>query len=157
MRTITEEIIIHATSEKIWYFITNLHLDNSYKRWHPSDHIAYYLRKGNMGEAGGIAYFVERIGKFTFRLFYKTTKANYPSYLEYKAAPPLSWLYAGKGTFTLEAVGAENTRFIAYVEYGYDVPIIGKIVDWLIERIVKYDDARKHVREEGENIKKLLE
>lgn len=157
MRIITETIEIQTTPEQVWNFLTNLDKDNNYKKWHPTDHITYALRKGSMGNIGGEAYFVERIGKFTLRLTYKVTNVNYPTYVEYTAAPPLSWLHAGRGTFKMEAIDSNTTRFIAYVEYGYEVPIIGTVIDWIVERIVKYEDAQKHMHEEGENIKVILE
>ena len=157
MRTITEEIIIKATPVEIWNFLTNLHRDDNYKKWHPKDHIAYVMRKSSMGKVGGIAYFSEHVGKFTLKLSYTLTQTNNLYFLEYKAAWPLSWLHAGKGTFTMEPIDNQTTRFIAYAEYGYDLPIIGKLIDRIVEKIIKYDDARKHMHEEGENLKAILE
>lgn len=157
MRTITETTEIQATQQQVWNFLTNLDKDNNYKKWHPTDHVTYALRKGSMGKIGGEAYFAECIGKFALRLTYKVTNASYPTYLEYSAAPPLSWLHAGKGTFKMEAIDSNTTRFIAYAEYGYDIPFLGKVIDWIVERIVKYEDARNHMHEEGENIKAILE
>lgn len=157
MRTITEETIIKAAPEQIWKFLTNLHKNGNYKKWHPKDHISYTLRKGSMGEVGGVAYFEEHLGRFTLKLSYLTIKAQYPHYLEYVAAPPLGWLRAGKGTFTMKPIDNEYTRFIAYAEYGYHIPILSQLFDWIAEKIVPVAIARKHIIEEGENIKRLLE
>lgn len=157
MRTITEEIEIKATPEQIWNFLTNLHVDNNYKKWHPTDHITYVLRKGSMGKVGGLAYFEEHLGKFTLKLAYKAKIANNPTYLEYTAAPPLSWLHAGRGSFQILPIDPKTTRFIAYAEYGYSIPILGPIVDWVATKFIKYEDAKRHIHEEGENIRRILE
>lgn len=157
MRTITEEAIIKATPEQIWDFLTNLHVDDNYKKWHPTDHITYDLRKGSMGKVGGKAYFAEQIGRFTLKLSYKTKVANYPTYLEYTAAPPLSWLHAGRGSFQILPADPKTTRFIAYVEYGYSTPVLGALIDWIVEKFIRYEDARKHMYEEGEHLKTILE
>lgn len=157
MKIITEETIIKTSPENIWNFLTSLHTDDNYKKWHPADHVVYILRKGDMTKVGGAAYFVEHMGNFTLKLTYTTKVANYPTYLEYRAVPPLSWLHAGRGSFQMLPVDPKTTRFIAYVEYGYNMPIIGTIIDLVIEKFIRYEDARKHMHEEGENLKAILE
>ena len=157
MKKIKETIVINSNPERIWEFLSSLHQDNNYKKWHPKDHITYILRKGSMGKVGGIAYFEESLGTFTLRLSYITVKANYPNYVEYEAVPPLRWLYAGKGTFTMDWLDAESTKFTAYVEYGYRIPVFGQVFDWITEKLVPLAVARTHIREEGENIKHILE
>lgn len=157
MQTIIEEVIIKASPERIWNFLVNLHKNNNYEKWHPTDHIAYSLRNGSMGKIGGTAYFAERLGRFTFKLTYKVTKANYPHYLEYEASSPLSWLCFGRGSFLMKPIDPYNTRFVAYVEYGYTVLFVGKIIDRIVEKVVQLENIRKHMHEEGKNLKIILE
>lgn len=158
MRTITEETIVNATPERVWDFLVNLHLGDNYKRWHPKDHVSFKLLKGNnMGDVGSEAHFKEYIGGFPLFLSYKTVAAKYPEYLGYTAIPPLSWLHLGKGTLRMEKLPDGTTRLTAHFEYGWSVPVIGKLLDWLIEHIVKNSAGKKHMHEEGENIKKIVE
>lgn len=157
MKVLYEETIIKTTPEELWNFLTNLHQDGNYKKWHPTDHVIYLLHKGSMGKIGGTAYFVEHIGKFTLKLSYTVTKANYPYYIEYTGTPPLSWFHAGKASFQMERLDIRTTKLTACIEYGYKFSFFGKVIDWLIEKIIKYKDVQKHIHEEGEYIKNYLE
>jgi len=157
MQTINEKTIIKSPPEKVWEFLTTLHKGDNYHQWHPHDHIIYRLKKGDMQTIGSKAYFEERIGTFKLKLTYQLTKAQYPSYLEYSPAFPLSLLNLGKASFALKSIEANATELTAYVRYGYGLPIMGGLIDFLIRMFVKKADAEKHIREEGENLKRLLD
>lgn len=157
MRTITEKTIIKARPEDVWKFLTSLHLGNNYHQWHPQDHIKIILIAGDGSTVGSRFYIEEYIGKFILRLPYLITQSVPSECLEYTASFPLSIFNLGMGYFKIKKTSSTETELTAYVQYGYNFPILGKLIDWLIELFVKVDAGKKHIHEEGLNMKKILE
>ena len=60
-------------------------------------------------------------------------------------------LKTGKANFQIEKISDNQSRLIAYVEYG------NKFFDKVANFLVKTSAAKKHIQEEGENIKRYLE
>lgn len=157
MQQITEVTLVKAPAKEVWNFLTNLQTGDTYRKWHPRDHIKIICLKGN-GEAVGSNFYAEEyIGKFVLRLPYTVTHSIPHYYLEYSASFPLSLLKVGKGYFKIEDVNSKTTKLTAYVEYGYELPILGKVLDKIVNFLIKKKHLEKHIHEEGENIKKLLE
>ena len=50
-----------------------------------------------------------------------------------------------------------HTRLTAYAGYGYTVPVLGSLIDAIAGLMVSHADIARHVHEEGENVKALLE
>jgi len=47
--TLTDSIEIKATPERVFDFLVHLVDDESYRAWHPEDHVALRWLKGNLG------------------------------------------------------------------------------------------------------------
>lgn len=157
MQKIIEETTIKASQVVIWNFLVNLDKKDNYKKWHPQDHIKLIPLKGSLDKIGSIYYCEEKLGKFTLKIYFKVDKSIYLKYLEYSAAFPLSLLKAGRIYFKIKAFDKDTTKLIAYSEYGYDLPVLGLIVDKIIALFINKKDCVRHVQEEGENIKNILE
>ncbi len=72
-------------------------------------------------------------------------------YLEYVPSFPFSLLRAAKAYFQIENISNNKSKLIAHVEYGNN--FFDKIANFL----VKTSAVRKHIKEEGENLKRYLE
>jgi len=150
-----DETIIKASPERVYYFLT--HIDKLYKQWHPKDHVFLHAIYGAIDKMGSIVHFFEWINRFPLYLVVQTTKVEKNNYLEYGLVFPFSLLKLGMGSFKIEKISDEETKLIAYVEGGYNTPIIGPALDFLTRKAISFDAIRKHMKEEGENIKKYLE
>ena len=142
---------IKTTPEKIWEFFINL--DKNYKSWHPEDHIVFKWTKGKPMETGS-HYYGEEIMNGNVKKFkgiigevipYRKIvfKFTFPVTL---VSPYFEWRIEPKGSnsvFTAITI-VKCERFYR--------KIMGK-KGWnaLIET------GKKHVKEEGENLKKILE
>jgi len=157
MKRVTEQTIIKTSPERIWQFLVNLHKDGNYTKWHPQDHIKFTLVEGDLEKVGSIASFEERIGKVIIKGSYKVTQSVSPRYLEYSPTFPLSLLKAMKAYFKIEPINSSQTKFTAYTEYGYNIPLFDILVDWIVELFIKKEGIEKHMHEEGENLKQILE
>ena len=141
---------INATPAKIWEFFTNL--ETNYTAWHPEDHIVFRWTRGKPMEPGSGWYGEEMVLGKLFKL--KGTvgeviperkiffKYSFPMSL---VAPGFEWLIEPKGAGSVFTARG-------YMKAG---DLLLKLSRKEIE--TKLEMHNKHVKEEGENLKKLLE
>jgi hypothetical protein len=147
---LSDSIEIDTTPEKIWDFFANL--EKNYKAWHPQDHILFKWTKGKPMEPGSKWYGEEVVRGKVFRL--KGTigavipcrkimfKYSFPVSL---AAPGFEWSIDPNGTrsvFTARSFLRAGDLFYKLSRK---------------EMEEKIDLHNRHVKEEGENLKKILE
>jgi hypothetical protein len=155
MITFKDETIINAPPERVFWFLTNI--DKLYKEWHPKDHVFCHTLYKSLDQKGSIVHFFEWIGGFPLYLVALTTKVEKNHYIEYVPVFPLSLLKLGFGSFQIEKISEKESKLTAYVEGGYKLPVIGSALDWLVRKMISFEAIRRHMKEEGENIKKYLE
>jgi len=152
-----DSIEIKATPEKIWGFFANL--DKNYKAWHPTDHVLFKWTKGKPMETGSEWYGKECLqgelmkGKGTIGEVIPNRK------IVFKNAFPLSIVSPGF-EWRIEPKGP-NSIFTA-VSYINAERIMRKLMPIFhhhdhkdMETLIAV--GKKHVKEEGENLKKILE
>ena len=149
MISITEETIVDAPAKDVFNFLVNI--DSLYKIWHPKDHIFCKVLSGSLSKKGCRFHFLEIIGGLPLYLVAKVTEVRENEYLEYVLAFPFSLLKTGKAYFQIEKISDNKSRLIAYVEYG------NKFLEKIANFLVKTPSVKKHIQEEGENVKKYLE
>lgn len=145
-----DSIEIKTTPEKIWDFFYNL--EKNYKTWHPEEHVLFKWTEGKPMETGskwyGEEYLNGKLRKFKGTISEAVPnrkisfKISFPISL---ASPGFEWLIEPKGS---------NSVFtaISYIRcIGFYRLIAKKHMDEVIEV------GKKHVKEEGENLKKILE
>jgi len=145
----TDSIEIITSPEIIWEFFINL--ENNYVKWHPTDHVKFKWF-GKPMETGTKWYAEETVHGNLFKL--KGTigeviplrkiifKYSFPMSL---VAPKFEWIIEPKGPISIFTANS-------YLNSGDFFYIFGKKeMDW------KIDAVKKHTREEGENLKNILE
>jgi len=141
---------IKTKPEKIWEFFTNL--EQNYKAWHPEDHALFRWTKGKPMEMGSKFYAEEYLnGKL--RKFKGTIGEIIPNRkIVFKYSFPLSLASPGN-EFQIEPKDSYSVfTAVGYVRCIRFYRLIAKKhVDTVIEI------GKKHVKEEGENLKKILE
>lgn len=149
-----DSIEIKTTPEKIWEFFTNL--EQNYKVWHPEDHIIFKWTKGTPMEPGS-TFYAEEYAMGKVKVFKGTVaevipnrkivfKYSFPASL---VSPGFEWLIEPKGS---------NTVFtaISYVKAERIMRILLRFSEYKsMETLIEV--GKKHVKEEGENLKKILE
>jgi hypothetical protein len=151
MITIKEVTIIKASPENIFNFLTSI--DSLYKTWHPKDHVFCKRIYKDLNERGCLFHFLETIGAFPLYLILTVSKIKKNEYIEYRPIFPLSVFNLGKGSFAIERVSDELSKLTAYVEYGNHFGLLDRI----FQLFVKTEMLKKHIEEEGQNIKNYLE
>lgn len=137
---------VKASSEEVFRFFEEM--EENYERWHP-DHITFrWTEKGEL-QQGAEAYFEERIAGKLQRKTVKFVEVTSDRYLEFKPTSFLVGLLMPYISFTIDARpdGCELTQRIKVRT--------GPIGARLNKR--EFNAVRTHMREEGENLKSILE
>ena len=140
-----ESIVINRAPEEIFEWLS--HFAENYRSWHP-DHITAQWIKGKNFETGSVLYTEEYIGKSIEKLRFKTTKLLPNQLIEYKLLFPESLICSG-GSFRIEPQNGSSI-FTATLSFRFEI-ILSKIFT------SKLREIRNHMKEEGENLKKILE
>ena len=146
MITLRDTVEIKASPEQIFDFF--LRFKENYYAWHP-DHVeCRYLTEGPLVE-GSIIYIEEYIHGKLHKFDLHITKIEPNSRIEYKTSFP-----PAKGGFIIEPRGASSV-FTAEMHMGPK----GRLLDGLMRKLLsrQLEGLEKHMIEEGQNLKNLLE
>ena len=148
-----DSIEIKASPEDIFNFLTSIVDDNSYRAWHKDDHVSFKWLKGNPWEKGSILYAEEYIHGKLHKLKFKITKIVQNQRIEYSPTSRFVSKFFPKNEFIIEPKG-DACRFVAKGTYR-----IGKIGKIFFKRSIEKAlwSVKKHMREEGENLRNILE
>ncbi len=141
-----DSITIATTPERISAFFDEM--DANYLRWHP-DHLLFRWESGRGLEEGVEFYFEEIIGGQKMKKRVVFTRVVPDRHIEFTFTNRLLRLLLPRILFRYEPV-QEGVRFTAELHIR-----TGPIGAWLNRR--EFDAVRQHMREEGENLKRILE
>ncbi|MCP4545069.1 MAG: hypothetical protein GY835_01230 [bacterium] len=150
---ISNSININVGSARVISFLKELKNDEKYREWHPEDHVSMKWVEGEPWEEGSICLAREYLGGELKTLKMSVNKVNDGKYIEYAPTSRFMRRYIPKLTFEVSDV-ENGCIFTATLDCR--MPLIPRL---LVPGKVKggLDAARKHIREEGENMKTLLE
>ena len=148
-----DSIEIKTTAEKIFTFFNSIIDDESYRAWHTEDHVSLRWLKGNPWTEGSVVYAEEYIHGKLHKLKFKITKIVPGERIEYTPTSRFAKFFFPKNEFIIEQKG----EFCVFTASGtYRVGKLGKI--FFKKAIEKgLSSVRKHMREEGINLKNILE
>ncbi len=145
MITLKDSIEIKTTPEKLWEFFTNL--DKNYKTWHPEDHVLFRWTKGRPLEEGSTLYAEEVLNGKLYKFKMTCAEVVPNRKFAFKFHFPKSLFV--KYEYRIEPKGV-NSVFTAYAHLR--IPVFARNI---IQPYIEV--GKKHVKEEGENLKKILE
>ena len=153
MITLKDSIEINASADKVFNQLVE-HLSNreSYKSWHP-EHIDLRWIKGEPVREGSILYAEEYLDGHLHKLKYRITKMVPNRLIAYAPLFPLSIIATGN---SFRTVSKGENRCVFSSEGHIRFPL------WLFKKVHKSHEGKlvaseKHMKEEGENIKKAVE
>jgi len=136
---------IDTTPEEIWQFWVDM--DQNYKEWHPEDHILFRWTRGEPMEEGSRVYAEETVGGRLLKL--KVTCVDVVPNRKFAFVLSFPASLFAKYEYLIEPRG-EKTAFTAYTYLNYP-----GFAQKRIQSVVEI--GKKHVKEEGENLKRILE
>ena len=140
-----DSIRINKSPKEIFYWLD--YFTDKYRLWHP-DHVMAKWIKGNKFSKGSILYSEEYLGKELEKLKFKITRVVKNKLVEYRLLFPESIICSG-GSFSVKPYkkGSIFTTTLSF-RMGY---LLSKLFPFKLKAI------KKHMKEEGENLKKILE
>ena len=148
MITLKDSIEIKATPDKVFAWLTNMRNKETYQAWHP-DHVELIWLKGKPWEEGSIMYCEEYLHGKLHKLKFVCTKRIQDRLIEYRPLFPLS-LFMPRNQFIIEPSGDDSCIFTATGSLR-----AGPLFQKYIRK--KIDITMQHVKEEGRNLKTILE
>ena len=145
MITLKDSIEIKTTHEKIFDWF--VHFEKNYHSWHP-DHVDSRWLKGKPFEVGSILYVEEYLHGKLHKFKFCNTKIEKNRKIEFKLSFPMS-IICPKGSFIIEPKG-EDCIFTATLS-------LRLATFFLTFAKSRVEAVNKHMQEEGENLKRLLE
>ncbi len=151
--TLTDSIEIKTTPENIFNFFARLSDDESYRAWHPDDHVSLRWIKGDPWQEGSVVYAEEYIHGDLHKLKFVITKVVANRKIEYAPVNRFLRFYFPMNVFAVEQKG-DICVFIASGTYR-----IGWLARTFAGKKIKRGllSVNKHMKEEGENLKRILE
>lgn len=150
---LVDSIEVDAKPEEVFAFLTNITDDETYRAWHEKDHVSFKWLKGEPWRTGSVAIAEEFLHGKLHKLKFTVTTVEKNSLIEYTPLSPLYRKYAPKLCFKVEPKG-DNSIFTATVHLR--LPLIMKLIAKTI-LTNRLDSLRQHMKEEGENLKTLVE
>jgi len=146
---LTDTMEINTSPENIWNFFVNL--EENYIDWHPTDHVKFEWI-GKPMETGTNWYAEEMVHGHLFKLKGKVGEVVPLKKIVFKYSFPISlvspkfeWLIEPKDSYTV-------FHAKSYLNAGdFFRKLSRKEMDWKLEATIK------HTKEEGENLKRILE
>ena len=150
---LTDSIEIRATPEEIFGFFLNIVDDASYRAWHPEDHVTFRWIRGAPWEEGSVVYAEEYIHGKLHRLKFLIKEVVPNRKIEFVPLSRLLRIFCPRNTFLIEPRG----RSCVFTASG--VLRVGRLVKTLARSKLErgLSSVRKHMKEEGENLKRILE
>jgi uncharacterized protein YndB with AHSA1/START domain len=149
MITLTDSIEVEAAPEKVFEWLAQRFKDKEgYQAWHP-DHVDVRWIKGEPLQEGSIICAEEYLHGQLHKLKFVITEIVPNKEIKYKFLFPWSIVAPGD-KFLIEPKGRRGCIFTATVSFRGG-PLFEKLLKDIIEAI------KRHMKEEGENLKKALE
>lgn len=144
MVTVKNSIKIRSTPDEIFKWLKNL--DKNYRAWHP-DHVKWITKTGNL-DVGSTAYYEEYLHGDLHKSKAKIVDIEENKKIEFANLFPMG-IICPKGSFIIEQEG-DYCVFTATLSFR---------LGWFFSRFAKgrIKAIEMHMKEEGENLKKLLE
>lgn len=112
--------------------------------------------RGPVTAPGGIVFADEWIGSRRLQARFLVTEVIQERLLRYTIDFPYSLIGAG-GSFEITPTPNGQCEFSAETHFGYDLPVAGPLLDQLLALVVPLAELRRHMREEGQNLARLVE
>ena len=137
---------IRAAPEDVFAFFAGM--ESNYKRWHP-DHVLFRWLDPPTLKEGIRFYFEERIAGKLLKKTVVFTRVEPGSLIEFAPTSRLFRVFLPRISFRISSTDGGFT-------VTQDIQLrVGPLAAWLNRR--EFDAVRHHMRQEGENLKRLLE
>jgi hypothetical protein len=151
--SVVEASRLAASPERVWRFFAE-EVQERYPDWHP-EHLRWRWLRGRPLEPGAVWFAEEWLDRFHLASRFVVDEAEPGRSFSYRIGFPSSLLRAG-GCFRVEPAGDGGSRLVQEVDLGFGAPLLGRLVDLLVQAVLPVRELRRHMREEQANLAELL-
>ena len=150
---ITDSIRINAAPEAVFDFLTGIVDNETYRAWHTEDHVSFQWLEGEPWAVGSIARAGEYMHGKVHTLKFVVTDVEPNKRIVYGPVSRLLRKFTPYNEFLIEKDG-DGCLFTASLTYR-----LGRIGKMFLKKSIDkgFFGVKKHMKEEGENLKALLE
>lgn len=148
MITLIDSIEIKTAPEHVYNWLISLKTGKDYRAWHPG-HVDWIWIQGEPFQIGSVVYSEEYLHGEMHKLKFACTNIIPNRLVEYKPLFPWSIIMLSS-SFAIESKSEDDSIFTATLNFR-SFPLIDKVLKNQLE------GTRLHMKEEGENLKKILE
>lgn len=153
MISIRDSVHVAASPAEVWQFLHDM--ESHYRDWHP-EHLDWRNLRGHVTAPGGVVFADEWIGSHRLQARFFASEVEQERLLRYDIAFPYSLIGAG-GSFQIVPTAGGGCEFVAETHCGSHLPLLGPLLDRLLALVFPVAELRRHMREEGENLARLVE
>ena len=147
MLTLKDSVLIEATPGEVEEWLRNI--DKHYREWHP-DHVKWVNLDGGLDEGDRFYYEEYLHGRlYKSRCLITRVERNDKAVIEFKGLSVPDRLLGVRGSFVIEPEG-DGCVVTATISLRF-----GRLISTLFKGIA--GDLQRHMKEEGESLKRLLE
>ncbi len=148
-----DSIIINVSSENVYnYLVQRLTDPKSYRDWHP-EHVDLKWIRGKPVTKGSIVHIEEYLGDTLQKLTFKFIKIVPNKLIKYRIVFPLA-LFAPGNEFIIEEIDDKSCSFTSKGKINIPEKLFLKMHPYHKKKMMF---TKRHMKGEGENIKKALE
>jgi len=150
---LTDSIRIDTTPDVVFDFLTGIVDDETYRAWHTEDHVSFQWLEGEPWAVGSIARAGEYMHGKLHTLKFIVTAVEPGKRITYAPISRLLRIFFPQNEFLIEKDG-DGCLFTASMMYR-----TGRIGRMFFKKSIDkgFFGVKKHMKEEGENLKALLE
>ncbi len=129
-------------------------MDAHYTEWHP-EHLVWRTLRGEPLSEGAVVFADEWIGRLRLSAQLFLHDVDPERSFSYRLGFPSS-LVRGGGSFRFAPTSDGGCEMREEVQLGFSIPLVGPLVDLLLAIALPLGELRRHMREEGERLVRLL-
>lgn len=150
---LTDSVEIAVPPEKVFEFLVGIVDDASYRAWHPDDHLAFRWIRGAPWEEGSVAYAEEYLHGKLHKVKFRVDKVVPQREIVYAPPSRILRIFFPENRFEIRP-SERGCIFTAQGHFRF-----GRIAKALAKRKLEIglSSVRRHMKEEGENLKRILE
>lgn len=152
MISIVETTELPAPPARVWRFFSEM--DEHYRDVH-QEHLVWRTLKGKPLAEGTVWFGDEWVGPIRVSSRFFTHSVEPGRSFSYRVGFPGALVGAG-GSFRFTPSADGGCEMREEVHFGFRIPLLGWLVDRLLSLVLPLEEFRRHVREEGQNLVRLL-
>jgi polyketide cyclase/dehydrase/lipid transport protein len=152
MISLVQTTRLAAPPERVWAWFREL--DDNYCDWH-REHLRWRTLRGEPLALGTAWFADEWVGPLRIAARFFVTESEPDRFFAYRVGFPSSLVRAG-GSFRLSPTPDGGCELTESVHLGFSTPLVGALVDRLLALFLPIGELRRHIREEGVGLARLL-